>query len=83
MDFAVPADHTVKFEESEMKDKYLDLAWEWKKTVKHEDDGDTSCNWCPWYSHQRIDTRTGGLVNKKMSWNHSNYNIAKIGQNTE
>ena len=30
-DFAVPADHRVKFKESEKKDKYLDLAWELKK----------------------------------------------------
>ena len=31
MDFAVPADHRVKFKESETKDKYLDLARELKK----------------------------------------------------
>ena len=31
MDFAVPADHRVKLKESEIKDKYLDLAWELKK----------------------------------------------------
>ena len=31
MDFAVPADHRVKLEESEKKYKYLDLARELKK----------------------------------------------------
>ena len=31
VDFAVPADHRVKLEESEKKDKYLDLARELKK----------------------------------------------------
>ena len=31
MDFACPADHRVKLKESEKKDKYLDLAREWKK----------------------------------------------------
>ena len=31
VDFAVPADHRVKFKESEKKDKYLDLARELKK----------------------------------------------------
>ena len=31
MDFAVPADHRVKLKESEKKDKYFDLAWEFKK----------------------------------------------------
>ena len=31
VDFAVPADHKVKFRENEKKDKYLDLVWERKK----------------------------------------------------
>ena len=31
MDFAVPADHRIKFKESEMKDKYRDVARELKK----------------------------------------------------
>ena len=31
MDFAILADHRVKFKDSEMKDKYLDLAWELNK----------------------------------------------------
>ena len=30
VDFAVPADHTIKLKESEMKDKYLDLVGELK-----------------------------------------------------
>ena len=46
MDFAVPADYRVKSKESEKKDKYLDLTWELKKTVEHENDGYTNCNWC-------------------------------------
>ena len=32
-----------KIEESEKIDKYLDLAWERKKTVEYENDGDTNC----------------------------------------
>ena len=31
VDFATPADDRVKLEESEKKDKYLDLAWELNK----------------------------------------------------
>ena len=31
MDFAVPADHSLKLKESEKKDKYFDLARELKK----------------------------------------------------
>ena len=30
MDLAVPADHRVKFKETEKKDKYLDLAMEFR-----------------------------------------------------
>ena len=38
VDLAVPVDHRVKLKESEKKDKYLDLAWELKKTMEHESD---------------------------------------------
>ena len=51
MDFAVPANHTVKVKESEHRDKYQDLAWELKKSIKHESDGDTNCNWRARYGH--------------------------------
>ena len=56
VDFTILADHRVKLKESKKKDKYLDLARELKKNMKHENDGDTNCNWCPWYSDQRIGT---------------------------
>ena len=51
--------------------------------MEYESDGDTQCNWCSWYSHQNIGTVTGGLGNKRMSGDHPNYSIIKIGQNTE
>ena len=52
VDFSIPVDHRVKLKESEKRDKYLDLARELKKkTMKHENDGDTSCNWRAWFSH--------------------------------
>ena len=41
-----PVDLRVKLKESEKKDKYVDLARELKKTMEHEIDGDTNCNWC-------------------------------------
>ena len=44
MDFAVPADHRVKLKENE-KDKYLNLASEWKKNVEHKSDVYTNYNW--------------------------------------
>ena len=40
--------------------------------MEHEGDGYTSCNWCIWYSHQRIGTGTGRLGNKRTSRNHLN-----------
>ena len=33
--------------------------------MEHESDGDTNCNWCTRYSHQRIGKGTGGLGNKR------------------
>ena len=76
MEFAVTADHRVKLKES---DKYREL----KKTVEHESNSYTNCYWCSWYSHQRIDTRIGGLGNKRKSGDHPNYCIIEISQDTE
>ena len=83
VDLAAPADPRVKLKESEKKDKYLDLVRELNKTVEHEINLFTNCNWCSWYSHQRIDTGTGGLGNKRSSGDYLNYSIIKIYQNTE
>ena len=79
VEFAVLADHRVKLKESEKKDKYLDHAKELKK-LEHESDVCTNCNWCSWYSHQRINKGTGGLGNKRTSGDHPNYCITEIGQ---
>ena len=73
MDFADPADHRVKLNESKNKDKYIE-----KKTGEQESGGDTICNWCTWYSHQRIATGTGGLGNQIDSADHSNFSIFEI-----
>ena len=49
VDFAVLPDHRIKRKESEKKDKYLDLARELKKkTMEHEGDDYTYCDWCTW-----------------------------------
>ena len=82
MDFAVPADHTIKLKESEIRDEYLNLARELNKLKKKESDGDTNFNRCTWNSHQRIGTETGGLENKRTSGKHPYYRIVEIGQNT-
>ena len=75
MDFAVSADYREKLKEREKKDKYQDLAGELKTAVNHGCDSYNNCNWCFWHSHQRIDTRTGGLRNKRTSGNHQNYSF--------
>ena len=82
VDFAVLADHRVKLKESKKKDKYLDFARALKKTVEHENSRDINCNWCSWYSHQRIGKGNGGFGNKRVSRDHPNYSIVEIGQNT-
>ena len=41
--------------------KYIDR--ESKNIVEHYSEGDTNCNWCYWYSYQRIYTRNWGLGN--------------------
>ena len=51
--------------------------------MEHESDGDTNCDWRARCSHQRIDKETGGLGNKRMSEDHLNDCIIKIGQNTK
>ena len=82
LNFAVPADHRVKLKECEKNDKYLDLAWEWKKPVDHESDGYTNCNWCSWYNHQRTGTKTEGHGNNGTGGDCPNYSIVEIGHNT-
>ena len=83
VDFVVPADLRVKLKESEKRDKYLDLAMELKKYVEHERDNYTTCNWCSWYSHQMISTRTAVFGNNRTVGDCLNYSIIEISQNTE
>ena len=54
VDFAVPVDYRIKLKEFEKKDKYLDLASELKKTMEHEADSYTNCDWYFWYSNKTI-----------------------------
>ena len=70
VNFAVQADHRVKFSKSEKSYKYLDL----KRVWKNESNDDTNCNWCARYSQQRIGTGTRGQMETI---------IIKIVQNTE
>ena len=51
--------------------------------MEHEIDNYNNCDWCIWYSHQRIIKGTGGIGNKRKSGDHPNYYIIENGQNTE
>ena len=42
-------DHRIKLKEYVKKDKYH--ARELKKTMEHENDNYTNCDWCFWYSN--------------------------------
>ena len=53
-----------------MKDKYLDLVRELKKTMEDGGDNYTNRDWCFWYSQQRIIKGTGELG----GWRTSGYN---------
>ena len=54
-----------------------------KKTVEHESDLYTNCNWGSLYSHQRINKGIGGLGKKRTRGDHPKYYITEISQNTE
>ena len=83
VDFAVAADHRVKIKESEKRDKYSDLARKLKKkTVEHEGDDDTNCNWRARNNPQRLCKGTVKLRNQRKSGHHSVYSIIN-SQNTE
>ena len=50
------------------------------KNMEHKRDSDTNCDM---YSHQRIDTGTGGVGNKRFSGDHPNDSIIKISHKTK
>ena len=51
--------------------------------MKHEGDKYTNCNWCFWYSHQRVIKETGGHGSWRTSGDHPNNSIIENGQNTK
>ena len=51
--------------------------------MEHENYGDTYCDRCSRYSHQRIGAENGGLGNKRTTGDQPNYSIVEIGQNSK
>ena len=83
MDFAVPAVHRIKLKESEKKDKFLDLAREYKKAMEHEGDDYTKRDLCFRYNNERIIKCTGGHITWRRSRDHPNDSIVENDQNIE
>ena len=54
-----------------------------EKTIEHESDNNTNCDWCFWYSNSRIIKGTGGLGSWRSIGDHPNDSIIENGQNTE
>ena len=55
-----------------------------EKAIEHEGDCNTSCNWCAFNDpHRLCKAAARGDGNRRSSGDHSNYNIVKVGQNTE
>ena len=79
MDFAVPVDHRVRIK-NEMIDKYLDLAREQEKTVKHDGDGDTNYSW---NNPHRLERKTGAIGKQRKNRDYKDLSITEIGENTE
>ena len=75
--------HKEKIKESEKINKYQDLARALENTMKHESDGDTSCNSCAQINPERFSKGTRRLWNQKIGSDIPDNNIIKIGQNTE
>ena len=51
--------------------------------MKHESDGDTDCNRCARYNHQKYRHRDWRIGNMRTSGEHPNDRFIKIIQNTE
>ena len=54
-----------------------------EKTMEHEGDSDTSCNWSSWNNPEKIGKETGKVGNKRTRGDHPDDSIIKIDQNTE
>ena len=83
VDVAVPPWPQSKIET--MRKKGL-VPWTCKgieKTVEHERDDYTNCNWFSCYNHQRISSRTGGFRNNRTGGDCPIFCRVKIYQDTE
>ena len=78
-----PGGPKSKIKESEREINTKTLLEDYCKTMEHEDDADTSCNWHIWNYSQRLGKETGKLGNKRKSGDNPENSIIKIGQDTK
>ena len=71
VDFAVPENHRMKTKENEKRENYLYIARE-LKTVEHESNGDTICNWLVLNGTQELGKRTGRIEHRRTNEDHPN-----------
>ena len=76
VDFAILADHRVKLNEYEKRDKYLALTIELKNILNMK------VTVIP-IVISALGSFSKGLGNKRTNWDHPNYGIFYIGQNTK
>ena len=51
--------------------------------MKHEGDGDTSCNWGTWNSLQMLGRKTGRVDNQRTNRDYLDYGFIELIKNTQ
>ena len=82
--WTLPSQQTTDFNYKKAKRELstLTLLEKWK-TMEHQSDGNTICNWPTWNNSRKIGIGTGTLGNKRKSGAHQGSSIIEISQNTE
>ena len=54
-----------------------------EKAIEQEGDSDTNCNSCVWNGPHKLGKGTDKVGNQSKNWDHPDYSIIEIRQNTE
>ena len=78
-DFTVPADHSLKLKENEKISIWtFGPSLRIEKTVEHESDDYTKCNWCSWCYTKWLVQRLEHLEIRGRVETNKNYSIIKV-----
>ena len=72
--------------ENKRKQITRQLHWAWQrteKTTEHEVDGETNYGWCSYSGLLMLKKGTGWVENRSTNRDYPDYNIDKIGKNTQ